>query len=136
MEILVTLDENKSQGLSPQAKDELTSSVNQYTEAIVYEAQRIESGQNPNNQQPDINRLMIQQAVIYLRRIPRKRKVEWYYIASAVIAPITGIFIGFLYKPKEFTDIGKLWVFIGVVMLFAVTTFISAVGTYNGGQNE
>jgi hypothetical protein len=134
MDVKITIPENLSIGLSVAANEEISNELNKYTDEILLEAQRIESGQNTSKMAPDINRLMIQQAILYLRRMPRKTGNNIFKIISSILSPISGVAVGILYRPQDFTDTIKLWLFIVICILLTVSTIFSVIDPINGGK--
>lgn len=66
--------------------------------------------------------------------MPRKSKRNTFYVICTIIAPIVGLAVGWLYKPDEFSDIGKLWLFIGAFVAFAVSNLFSGLNLLKGAD--
>ncbi len=130
MPITVNVAEGKLADLSSQAKDELVSATIQYVEDVINEANRFEAADSDPQNRPEITRSTIKDAVLYLKKYPKKKRASSGYVLLQIVSAISMLLTGCLFNIDKFkTDTTWLiWFLIIAAIAFASTTSVFLLG--------
>lgn len=130
MPITVNVSESKLTDLSIQAKEELVSATTRYVEDIIDEANRLEAADSGEQNRPEITRSTIKDAVLYLKKYPKKKRTSSTYVLLQIVSAISMLLTGCLFNVDKFrTDNSWLiWFLIMAAIAFTSTTSVFLLG--------
>lgn len=123
MKLEVDIPDEKTENLSTTAESRLKTIVQDYSCNILDEASRIESTRNSGNE-PEITATIIDDAVEYTKRFPTRKRKSKGKVWVMIVAFISTVFTGGLFKTEKFNEPEYLFPFL-VVFLVSVISNIS-----------
>ena len=120
MKLEIDIADEKTENLSLTAETKLKIVVEDYTSNVLDEASRIESTRNSGND-PEITASIIDDAVEYSKRFPVRRKKSNKKIWAMIIAFISTVFTGGLFKTEKFNEPEYLFPFLGVFLISVIS---------------
>jgi hypothetical protein len=118
MKLQIEIPDEKTENLSNKAEARLKKVVEDYSGNILDEASRIESTRN-NGNKPEITAIIIDDAVEFTKKFSYRKKNSNKKIWAMIIAFISTVFTGGLFKTEKFNEPEYLFAFLGA-FLFSV----------------
>lgn len=117
--MIIEIPNEKLDGFNQNSKDHLRKTIEEYTDLVISESRRIESGYNSTNSGIEITSSIVDKAsqVIQLGIIPKKKsyQVMVVKILTPILWSISGLIIS---HPKLGTDISVLWLVVVLLLAF------------------
>lgn len=120
MKLEINIPDEKTENLSPTAETRLKRVIEDYSSNVLDEASRIESTRNSGNQ-PEITATIIDDAVEYSKRFPTRKKKSSKKIWAMIIAFISTVFTGGLFKTEKFDEPKYLFPFLVVFLVSVIS---------------
>lgn len=130
MSITINVSDSKLADLSNPAKEELVSATTRYAEDIIDEANRLEAADRDAYNRPEITRSTIKDAVLYLRKYPKRPRRGPSYIILQIVSAISMLLTGCLFNVDKFkTDTNWLiWFLVILAVALTSTTSVFIMG--------
>ena len=132
MKLEVDIEDEKVKNLSPPAEVRLKTVVTKYSNDILDEASRIETTRNTGNS-PEITATIIDDAVHFNKRFRVGKKKTTPKIIALIIAFISTVLTGGLFKTEKFNDTTYLITFL---IIFLASIIANIYIFLNDNSNE
>lgn len=119
MPITIDIKDSDLAGFNDQAKQELKSSIETFSDDLIAEANRIESSLNSTSKGPEITSSIVRDAKVLIRhKISKPQKNGW-SILLKIGSSVLSLLVGIMYQKEKLQDTGYL-VFYIVTIAFAI----------------
>lgn len=117
----LNLDNSLLDGFSDHAKERLKSAALEHLQELTAECYRIEAGANSGGGSTEVTQAMVNDAVVFKRRIPSTKTKKWWRIPLKVASLILPLLVGFFFNSTTVAQGNNLIFF---VVLVAVTVAV------------
>jgi len=121
MKIEIEILDSKLENLSDSAQKQLKDISRKHVEDVLDEASRLEASRNNTDNDPEITAAIINDAVEYTKKYRFSKRKSFREILIQVIAFISTVFTGGLFKPDEFTDKWYALLFLAVFLIAVIS---------------
>lgn len=120
MDVMFVVDDNRVNGFTPSAKNELIEICKEYVEGIIEEAKRIEQNDRSGNTQAEvIASHVIEAKKNYRRTPPRKTK----HIVIDVMVDILALILGALFNKESLTS-SNAYLIVYIILIFVTVVLL------------
>ncbi len=127
MSIIININDSDLSGFNDQAKQELKSSVETFSDDLISEANRIESSVNSTSQGPEITSSIVRDAKVLIRHKISKPKKNVWSILLKIAASVLSLVAGIMYQKEKLQDTTYFVVYIFVISSAILMTTISVI---------
>ena len=120
MPINININDSDLSGFNDQAKQELKSSIETFSDDLISEANRIESSVNSTSQGPEITSSIVRDAKVLIRHKINKPKKNVWSILLKIAASVLSLIAGIMYQKEKLQDTTYLVILIDDNKHFAV----------------
>jgi hypothetical protein len=132
MKLEIDIEDEKVEHLSPPAESRLKTVVSKYSNDILDEASRIETTRN-NGHSPEITATIIDDAVDFNKRFRTRKTNSTSKIIALIIAFISTVLTGGLFKTEKFNEPKYL---IPFLVVFLISIIANIYIFLNDNNNE
>jgi hypothetical protein len=123
----VTLSDETLAGFSQPAKDRLRAATAEYLEELISECYRLEASMNSDNGPAEITQGMVNDAVVFKKRLPTKKKGRIWRVVTRIAASILPLLVGFFFNSDKLTEGNNLVLFALLLVVTAVVITVSVL---------
>lgn len=127
MPINIDINDSDLAGFNDQAKQELKTSIETFSDDLIAEANRIESSVNSTSQGPEITSSIVRDAKVLIRHKISKPKRNTLSILLKIGASVLSLVAGIMYQKEKLQDTTYLVFYIIVIALAILLTTISVI---------
>lgn len=127
MPINIDINDSDLAGFNEQAKQELKTSIETFSDDLIAEANRIESSVNSTSQGPEITSSIVRDAKVLIRHKISKPKRNAMSILLKIGASVLSLVAGIMYQKEKLQDTTYLVFYIIVIALAILLTTISVI---------
>lgn len=126
MPIDIRIDDSEINGFNNQAQTVLKTYIESFSNDLITEANRIESGINTTSSTPEITSSMVNDANIFMRRgLIQPKKNVWVKVLK-IGSSVLSLAVGIMYNPTKLQDSFYMACFI---VLLVVTILVVTIST-------
>lgn len=125
MPINININEPDLTGFNEQAKQELKTSIENFAEDLIAEANRIEATVNSTAQGPEITSTIVRDAKVFIRHRRSNSKKAYKSIVFKVGASVLSLIAGIMYQKEKLQDTSYLICYIIVIALAIIFTTLT-----------
>ncbi|WP_346896227.1 hypothetical protein [uncultured Roseibium sp.] len=123
----IKLSDEALEGFSQPAKDRLRAATIEYLEELISECYRLEGSMNSDDGPAEITQGMVNDAVIFKKRIPAKKKGRFWRVSARIAASILPLLVGFFFNSDKLTEGSNLVLFAVLLVMTAVVITLSVL---------
>lgn len=127
MPINININDTDLAGFNDQAKQELKSSIETFSDDLIAEANRIESSVNSTSQGPEITSSNVRDAKVLIRHKISKPKRNPWSILLKIGASVLSLVAGIMYQKEKLQDTTYLVFYIIVIALAILLTTVTVI---------
>ena len=123
----VTLNDESLAGFSQPAKDRLRAATVEYMEEMIAECYRLEASMNSDDGPAEITQGMVNDAVVFKKRLPTRKKGKFWRATTRIAASILPLLVGFFFNSDKLTEGNNLILFALLLVATAVVITVSVL---------
>jgi len=127
MPINININDADLAGFNDQAKQELKTSIETFSDDLISEANRIESSVNSTSQGPEITSSIVRDAKVLIRHKISKPKRNAWSVVMKIGASVLSLVAGIMYQKEKLQDTTYLVFYIIVIALAILLTTITVL---------
>ncbi len=127
MPINININDADLAGFNDQAKQELKTSIETFSDDLIAEANRIESSVNSTSQGPEITSSIVRDAKVIIRHKISKPKRNRCSILLKIGASVLSLVAGIMYQKEKLQDTTYLVFYIIIIALAILLTTITVI---------
>ncbi len=125
MSLNISIQDSDLAGFNDQAQTELKSSIENFSNDLIAEANRIESTVNTTSQGPEITSSIVRDAKVLIRHKISKPKKSNSAILMKIGASVLSLVAGIMYQKEKLQDTGYLIFYIIIIALAILLTTLT-----------
>jgi hypothetical protein len=127
MPISIDINDSDLAGFNDQAKQELKTSVETFSDDLIAEANRIESSINSTSQGPEITSSIVRDAKVLIRHKISKPKRNIYSVILKIGASVLSLVAGIMYQKEKLQDATYLVFYIIIIAIAILLTTLTVI---------
>ncbi|WP_439525661.1 hypothetical protein [Roseovarius mucosus] len=121
----ITLSDESLASFSQPAKERLRAATLEYLEDLIAESHRLEASMNSDNGPTEITQAMVNDAVIFKKRLPTRKKWTFWRVVTRIAASILPLLVGLFFNSDKLSEGNNLAFFAIFIALTALAVTAS-----------